>query len=105
MVVTFRFPVVATRTVAKVDLMHQACFFQETQGVINSCVTNRRQALTRGLENLVRSQVFLPFQDDLEHRISLRSQLLLRLPVFVLLAWSQDRLRLILNYGIVNRAV
>ena len=71
MVVPVGFSIVTTGAVAKLDLVYQSGFLQEAERVIDGDITNRRQVLTRRLENLIRRRVVFPRANDLKHRIAL----------------------------------
>ena len=71
MVMTINLPVVTTGTVAKLNLVHQSSFLQKAKGVVDGCITNRRQAKPCRLENLIRSGMIVPVANNLKNRLSL----------------------------------
>src|SRR5215510_1367225 len=70
------FAVVTTGAVTEIDLVHEACFFQVAQRVINGGVTDRGQTLTCSLKDIAGGWMVLAFPDDLKNRVPLRCQLL-----------------------------
>ena len=71
MVVPIGFSIVTTGAVAKLDLVYQARFLQEPKRVVDGGMTNRRQVLACGLENIIRSRMVFPGTNDLKHRVAL----------------------------------
>lgn len=68
--------VVPAGAVAKLNLMNESGFFQKAQGVIDRCITDRRQAQKGRLKDLVCSRMIFPFANHLENRLALPRKLL-----------------------------
>jgi len=97
MIVTIDFAIVAAGTVTKIYLQNQPGFFQVTQGVVNSCVTDTGQTLASRFEDVAGSRVIVAFLDHLKDSFSLRRQLRFWL------GFLHDGFRLILNLEFVKR--
>ena len=95
MVVPIGFSIVTTGAVAKLDLVYQSGFLQEAERVVDGGIANRRQVLTRRLENLIRRRVIFPRTNDLKHRVALARQFLFGLQIFSN-SWHAYIFRLIL---------
>jgi len=75
MIVAIGFAIVAAGAVAKIYLVNQTSFFQVTQRVVNSCVTDAGQSPAGRFEDVAGSRVVVAFLDHLKDRFSLRRQL------------------------------
>ena len=91
MIVAIRFAIVAAGAVAKIYLVNQPGFFQVTQGVVNSCVTDAWESPAGRLEDIAGSRVVIALLDHLKDGFSLRRQLRFWL------GFLHDGFRLILN--------
>ena len=74
MIVTIDLPVVTAGAIAKLNFMNKSRFLQESERIVDRCITNRRQAQTGRLENLIRSWMIVPIANYLKNRLSLRRQ-------------------------------
>ena len=73
MIVAIGFAIVAAGTVAKVDFVNQAGFFQVAQRVVNGCVADTGQSPAGRLKDVAGSRVIVSFLDHLENCVSLGS--------------------------------
>src|SRR6185295_13884201 len=71
-IMTIDLPVVTAGAVSKLNLMHQSRFLQKTKRVVNCGITNRRQAHTGRLKNLISGRMIVPVANDLKNRLPLR---------------------------------
>ena len=67
-------PVVTAGAVAKLNFMNESRLLQKPERVVDGGITNRRQVLTRRLENFIRRGMIFPRTNDLKHRIALARQ-------------------------------
>jgi len=75
MVMTISFAIVPAGAIAKTYFMNQTCFFQVTKRVINGCVADSGETLSRCFKNFARSWVIVTVKNHLKHGITLRREL------------------------------